>query len=105
MPGPRGPEYAVVTWPDEVELCGVCGQRIERLPPEGRDPCCFRCGRAEEAPSVRYVRADVRVPDDLATFVYWVVKGDTRRSFGEALRGIKKQARALMKKYRIGQKP
>ena len=51
-----GPEYAVVTFPDEIELCGVCGNRLYRLGPDLR-PYCYHCGHGEERPTVVYVRA------------------------------------------------
>ena len=51
-----GPEYAVVTFPDEIELCGVCGNRIYRMAPDGA-PYCFRCGHGADRPTVAYVRA------------------------------------------------
>jgi hypothetical protein len=35
----KPPEYHVVSFPEWIELCGLCGNRVWRLPPNGKVYC------------------------------------------------------------------
>jgi hypothetical protein len=43
-------------FPEEIELCGVCGRRVHRLPPDETRLYCEKCGQAQEHPTVVYRR-------------------------------------------------
>jgi len=47
-----GPEK----FPQMIELCGMCGRRLHRMPPDQSRPYCEKCGHGDEQPSVTYVR-------------------------------------------------
>jgi hypothetical protein len=36
------------------------------------------------------------VPSEIAEFIFWLANGDRRQSLGDAMRGIKSRARALL---------
>ena len=48
-----GPEYARTMFPNTIELCGVCGDRIYRA---ADAPYCYHCGHGAERPTVDYIR-------------------------------------------------
>ncbi len=44
-------------FPEQIELCGVCGRRVHRMPPDQTRLYCEKCGRAQEKAAVVYTRA------------------------------------------------
>ena len=44
-------------FPEQIELCGVCGRRVHRMPPDQTRLYCEKCGHAEEKATVAYTRA------------------------------------------------
>jgi ribosomal protein S27AE len=43
-------------FPEQIELCGVCGRRVHRLPPDETRLYCEKCGQAQTQPTVIYRR-------------------------------------------------
>ena len=43
-------------FPEQIELCGVCGRRVHRMPPDQTRLYCEKCGHAQEGVTVVYVR-------------------------------------------------
>jgi ribosomal protein S27AE len=43
-------------FPAQIELCGVCGRRIHRMPPENSRLYCEKCGHGEDKPPIVYLR-------------------------------------------------
>ena len=43
-------------FPEQSELCGVCGRRVHRLPPDDTRLYCEKCGQAQTHPTVAYRR-------------------------------------------------
>jgi hypothetical protein len=43
-------------FPEQIELCGVCGRRVHRLPPDETRLYCEKCGQAKKQPTVVYRR-------------------------------------------------
>jgi hypothetical protein len=43
-------------FPEQIELCGVCGRRVHRLPPDETRLYCEKCGQAQKQPTVIYRR-------------------------------------------------
>lgn len=43
-------------FPEQIELCGVCGRRVHRLPPDETRLHCEKCGQAQKHPTVVYRR-------------------------------------------------
>jgi ribosomal protein S27AE len=43
-------------FPDQIELCGVCGRRVHRMPPDQTRLYCEKCGHAEQRATVVYMR-------------------------------------------------
>jgi hypothetical protein len=43
-------------FPQQIELCGVCGRRVHRMPPDHIRLYCEKCGHAEEKAAVAYTR-------------------------------------------------
>ena len=50
-------------FPEHIELCGVCGRRIHRMPPDQSRLYCEKCGHGEQKPPVVYTRGGVFVKD------------------------------------------
>jgi ribosomal protein S27AE len=46
----------VEKFPEQIELCGVCGRRVHRMPPDASRLYCEKCGRADEKLPVAYIR-------------------------------------------------
>jgi ribosomal protein L37E len=42
--------------PEQIELCGVCGRRLHRMPPDASRLYCATCGHGDEKLPVAYVR-------------------------------------------------
>ena len=38
-------------FPEQIELCGVCGRRVHRMPPDQTRLYCEKCGRAQKRPA------------------------------------------------------
>jgi hypothetical protein len=43
-------------FPDQIELCGMCGRRVHRMPPDETRLYCEKCGQAHGRPTVVYRR-------------------------------------------------
>jgi hypothetical protein len=43
-------------FPEQIELCGMCGRRVHRMPPDETRLYCEKCGQAEGRPTVVYRR-------------------------------------------------
>ena len=43
-------------FPDQIELCGMCGRRVHRMPPDQSRLSCEKCGHAEQKSTVVYTR-------------------------------------------------
>ena len=43
-------------FPQQIELCGVCGRRVHRIPPDQSRLYCEKCGHASERAPVAYIR-------------------------------------------------
>jgi len=43
-------------FPEQIELCGVCGRRVHRMPPDQTRLYCEKCGHAQEKATVVYTR-------------------------------------------------
>jgi ribosomal protein S27AE len=43
-------------FPEHIELCGVCGRRVHRMPPDQTRLYCEKCGHAQEKATVVYTR-------------------------------------------------
>ena len=44
-------------FPEQIELCGVCGRGVHRLPPDESRLYCEKCGQAQERSTIVYRRA------------------------------------------------
>jgi ribosomal protein S27AE len=49
-------------FPQQIELCGVCGRRVHRMPPDHSRLYCEKCGHASDRAPVAYVR-QTAIPD------------------------------------------
>jgi ribosomal protein S27AE len=45
-------------FPARIELCGVCGRRVHRMPPDQTRLYCEKCGNAEQKATVVYTREE-----------------------------------------------
>ncbi len=52
----RDYNLGVEKFPEQIELCGVCGRRLHRMPPDASRLYCEKCGRGDEKLPVAYVR-------------------------------------------------
>ena len=43
-------------FPDQIELCGICGRRVHRMPPDQTRLYCEKCGHGEDKATVVYSR-------------------------------------------------
>ena len=43
-------------FPEQIELCGMCGRRVHRLSPDETRLFCEKCGQAQGRPTVVYRR-------------------------------------------------
>jgi ribosomal protein S27AE len=43
-------------FPEQIELCGMCGRRVHRMPPDETRLYCEKCGQAQGQPTVVYRR-------------------------------------------------
>ena len=46
----------VEKFPEQIELCGVCGRRVHRMPPDATRRYCENCGHADEQLPAAYIR-------------------------------------------------
>ena len=52
----RDYNLGIEKFPEQIELCGVCGRRVHRMPPEATRLYCEKCGHAHEKLPVAYIR-------------------------------------------------
>jgi homoserine O-acetyltransferase len=45
-------------FPQQIELCGICGRRIHRMPPDQSRLYCEKCGHANDKAPVAYIRRE-----------------------------------------------
>jgi ribosomal protein S27AE len=43
-------------FPEQIELCGVCGRRVHRMPPDRSRLYCEKCGHGQDKATVVYTR-------------------------------------------------
>ena len=51
--------FGADTFPAHIELCGICGRRVHRLPPNQTRLYCENCGQAHGTATVVYTRRDL----------------------------------------------